>query len=64
VLWQQSVERIVGEGVTTFVELGPGGVLCGLVRKTARRARAFPVESPGSLEAALAALSGEAAAEA
>ena len=35
VLWQQSVERLVQEGVTTFVEVGPGSVLAGLVKKIA-----------------------------
>jgi [acyl-carrier-protein] S-malonyltransferase len=56
VLWQPSVERMVEDGVTTFVEVGPGTVLSGLVRKIARGTRALNVESPESLEATLAAL--------
>jgi [acyl-carrier-protein] S-malonyltransferase len=56
VRWQESVERLAGEGVTTFVEVGPGTVLSGLVRKTAKDARVLGVDSPESLEAALAAL--------
>ena len=56
VLWQQSVERMAGEGVTTFVEVGPGTVLSGLVKKTAKTARTLSVDSPESLESALAAL--------
>ncbi len=57
VLWQQSVERMAELGVTTFVELGPGTVLSGLVRKTARGARVLNVDSPESLGATLEALS-------
>jgi len=58
VRWQQSVELLVREGVTTFVEVGPGTVLSGLVRKIARGTRVLGVDSPESLEAALVALEG------
>ncbi|MFF2907704.1 ACP S-malonyltransferase [Paenibacillus sp. NPDC057934] len=33
VLWQDSVERMISEGVDTFVEIGSGSVLTGLIRK-------------------------------
>jgi len=56
VRWQASVELLAGEGVTTFVEVGPGTVLSGLVRKIAKGARVLNVDSPESLEAAVAAL--------
>jgi [acyl-carrier-protein] S-malonyltransferase len=56
VRWQASVELLAREGVSTFVEVGPGAVLSGLVKKTAPRARVLGVDSPESLEAALAAL--------
>jgi [acyl-carrier-protein] S-malonyltransferase len=56
VLWQPSVERMAADGVTTFVEVGPGKVLGGLVRKCARGARVLNVESPESLDATVAAL--------
>ena len=51
VLWQPSVERLVKEGVETFVEVGPGTVLTGLVRKIAKGARTFNVDDPSSLAA-------------
>ena len=56
VRWQASVERLAQEGVTTFVEVGPGTVLSGLVRKIAKAARVLNVDSPESLEATVAAL--------
>jgi [acyl-carrier-protein] S-malonyltransferase len=61
VRWQETVERLVQEGVDTFVEVGPGKVLSGLVKKTATGARVLNVEDPASLEATAAALSGQAA---
>ena len=35
VRWTQSVQQMVAEGATEFVEFGPGEVLCGLVRRIA-----------------------------
>jgi [acyl-carrier-protein] S-malonyltransferase len=58
VRWQESVERLAREGVTTFVEVGPGTVLSGLVRKIAKGARVLSVDSPESLEATAKALAG------
>jgi [acyl-carrier-protein] S-malonyltransferase len=63
VRWQESVELLAREGVDTFVEVGPGTVLSGLVRKIARGARVLSVESPESLEAAVGTLAGEAGGE-
>jgi [acyl-carrier-protein] S-malonyltransferase len=56
VRWQESVELLAREGVDVFVEVGPGTVLSGLVRKIVRDARVLNVDSPESLEAAVAAL--------
>ena len=58
VLWQQSVETLLALGVDTFVEVGPGSVLSGLVRKTARDARIAGVDSPAALDTTVAALAG------
>jgi [acyl-carrier-protein] S-malonyltransferase len=58
VRWQESVERLVREGVDTFVEVGPGTVLSGLVKKIDRNVRVLSVEDPPSLEATAAALRG------
>jgi [acyl-carrier-protein] S-malonyltransferase len=56
VLWQQSIELLVGQGVDTFVEVGPGGVLSGLVKRIAKGARTLNVEDPASLAQTVAAL--------
>ena len=57
VLWQQSVERIARAGVETFVEIGPGTVLSGMVRRIAANASVLHVEDPVSLEETVRALS-------
>ena len=53
VRWQDVVTRLRAEGVTTFVELGPGSVLAGLIRKIDRSATVVSIGDPESLQAAL-----------
>jgi [acyl-carrier-protein] S-malonyltransferase len=50
VRWQESVQWMLGENVKTFVELGPGKVLSGLVRAADKSALTFNVEDEKSLE--------------
>ena len=50
VRWQESVQWMIGEGVNTFVELGPGKILSGLVRAADKSAITFNVEDEKSLE--------------
>ncbi|MCB0798504.1 MAG: ACP S-malonyltransferase, partial [Chitinophagales bacterium] len=40
VRWTQSVQQMVADGATTFIEVGPGKVLQGLVKKIAPEAEA------------------------
>ena len=61
VRWQQSVELLAQQGVTTIVEVGPGNVLAGLVKKIAKGIRVLNVSDPDSLEATLDALGSGAA---
>ena len=50
VRWRDSIERLVNEhGVKTFVEVGPGKVLAGLVRQIAPDVRCLNVEDAASL---------------
>lgn len=53
VLWEASVRRLVAEGVRTFVEMGPGTVLAGLIRKIDSSVTAISIEDPAGLEKAL-----------
>ena len=56
VRWLEVVETLVREGVDTVIEVGPGTVLSGLVKKIDKGLRVLNVEDPASLEAALPAL--------
>jgi [acyl-carrier-protein] S-malonyltransferase len=56
VRWQQSVQWMIDQGVDTFVELGPGKVLSGLVRAADKSVRTFNVEDEKSLENAFGGL--------
>jgi [acyl-carrier-protein] S-malonyltransferase len=53
VLWEQSVRRMIELGVTVFVEIGPGKVLSGLVKKIDRSVTVIPVYDLESFEKAL-----------
>ena len=53
VLWQQSVERMIADGVDTFVEIGPGKTLTGFLRKIDCSVKGFSIEKPEDLEKVL-----------
>jgi [acyl-carrier-protein] S-malonyltransferase len=51
VLWEQSVTAMVGLGVTRFVEIGPGKVLCGLVKRISKETEQVNIEDIAGLKA-------------
>jgi [acyl-carrier-protein] S-malonyltransferase len=51
VRWEQVVRRLASEGVTTYVEVGPGTVLSGLVKKIHKEATVFNFAAPDDLAA-------------
>lgn len=51
VLWEQSVIEMVEQGVTRFVEIGPGKVLCGLVKRISKGVELANVEDCAGLKA-------------
>jgi [acyl-carrier-protein] S-malonyltransferase len=63
VRWEDVVRRLVADGTRTFVELGPGNVLAGLVKKIDRSVTVASVEDPAGLAAMLAAVSQQPVAE-
>ncbi len=54
VLWRQTMQRMVDDGITTFLELGPGSVLTGLAKRSASEGTAIAVTEPGDLNAVVA----------
>ncbi len=58
VRWRQSVHNMCDDGYTTFVELGPGAVLTGTVKRTAKECQPLKVNAPADIDAVLEALAG------
>jgi len=58
VRWRQSLETLAGLGATRLVEVGPGGVLTGLARRTLPEATSVSVAAPDDLDAMVDAVSG------
>ena len=57
VLWEQSVRRMIEDGVRLFVEVGPGRVLSGLLARIDKTAGRISVQSPADFDAAREAIS-------
>jgi [acyl-carrier-protein] S-malonyltransferase len=50
VRWKQGLMAMASNGVTGFVELGPGGVLTGMAKRTVADARTISVQTPEDLD--------------
>ncbi|MGA9175290.1 MAG: ACP S-malonyltransferase [Thermoactinomyces sp.] len=53
VLWEDSVRYMLDQGVETFVEIGPGNVLSGLVKKVNRRVDTLSIQDEETLKQAV-----------
>jgi [acyl-carrier-protein] S-malonyltransferase len=53
VLWEDSVTWMISEGVDTFIEIGPGSVLAGLIKKVDRQAKTYSIQDKVSLKQAM-----------
>lgn len=51
VQWQPSVEYMVREGVSTFIEIGPGQVLSGLIKRICDKVQVLTMSDPESIKA-------------
>jgi [acyl-carrier-protein] S-malonyltransferase len=60
VRWRQSVLQMADAGITTFIELGPGGVLTAMAKRTVPDAFAISVAVPGDIDTLLDAINGTA----
>jgi len=57
VRWEDVVRRLIADGATTFVELGPGTVLAGLIKKIDRSVTVYSVEDEAGLASAMSSMS-------
>ncbi len=57
VRWTESMQAVIAAGNTTFIELGPGKVLAGLMGRIDTTGKVYSVDDVASLEAAIAELS-------
>ena len=53
VLWEKSVNKMLADGVDTFIEIGPGKALCGFIKKISKDAKALNIEDLDSLNKTL-----------
>lgn len=59
VRWEQSIRKMLEDGVGLFVEVGAGKVLAGMIKRIDKSVRCVAVESPADLDAAREAIRGQ-----
>ena len=50
VKWQETIENMINDGYTDFIEVGPGKTLSGLIKKISKEVRVYSVENAETLE--------------
>jgi len=61
VRWEDTVRRMEADGIDTVVEIGPGKVLCGFLKKTAPGIRSYHIDTAADFHSVVSALKGETA---
>lgn len=56
VLWEDTVRKLLALGVDTFIEIGPGKVLSGLIKKVDRNVQLFAISDSKSIESTIEAI--------
>jgi [acyl-carrier-protein] S-malonyltransferase len=59
VLWEDSVRKMIDLGVDTFIEIGPGKVLSGLIKKINRSVKTYSISDEESCQSVIEALKEE-----
>ncbi|EKE03323.1 MAG: hypothetical protein ACD_20C00215G0007 [uncultured bacterium] len=57
--WKQSISYMIEQGVDTFIEIGPGKVLSGMVKKISRQTKTYNVTDMATLEEVINALNSQ-----
>lgn len=58
VQWEKTIRRMIADGADTFVEIGPGETLCGMIKRIDKNVRTFAVSDMAGLEAVKAEVTG------
>ncbi|MEG0291308.1 MAG: ACP S-malonyltransferase [Anaerovoracaceae bacterium] len=53
VMWQQSIEKIIGEGIDTFIEIGPGVTIKNMIKKIDKTVKVYNISTVTELEKVL-----------
>ena len=59
VCWQQSVEKMIADGIDTFIEIGPGKTLSGFMRKINKDVKCMNIDKLEDLDKVLEVLKGK-----